>query len=197
MTRPGPTPKRPYRAAGAGRRLLAALVGLLLVLAGIVVGAVPAAAQNRVGASTPAVANTVGVSTDIGAGQRLGKTVLQFGIVVATGVAAETGDDALVVRGGTNTADRFSGGSGVTIDDAGNVHGVSVNSAPGRSLEDLTQGIPNKQVGVTTVGDIKAAGGYVRPDPTPGNPFHCLIGGCSPEQFSNLFTPTIKNPWLG
>jgi len=34
--------------------------------------------------------NSVGSSTDIGAGQRLGKTVLQSGIVVATGVAADT-----------------------------------------------------------------------------------------------------------
>jgi hypothetical protein len=33
--------------------------------------------------------NTVGVSADIAAGQRLGKTVPQPGIVVATGVAAE------------------------------------------------------------------------------------------------------------
>jgi RHS repeat-associated protein len=109
--------------------------------------------------------------------------------------AAKAGDDALVVRGGTNTPDRFAGGSGVTVDQAGNLHGVSVTSAPGRSLEELTQGIPNKQVGVTTVGDIRAAGGYVRPDPTPNNPSHCLIGGCSAQQFSELFTPTVKNPW--
>jgi len=70
--------------------LLAALVGIALLLAAIVVAAVPAAAGNRVGASTPVVIKTVGVSTDIGAGQRLGKTVPQPGIVVATGVAAET-----------------------------------------------------------------------------------------------------------
>jgi len=87
MTRPGPTPQRPYRAARAGRGLLAALVGLLLVMAAVVVGAVPAAAQNAVGASTPAAANTVGVPTDIGAGQRLGKVPPQPRIVVATAVA--------------------------------------------------------------------------------------------------------------
>ena len=76
MTRPGPTSERPYGAARAGRGRLAALVGFLLVLAGIVVGAVPAAAQNRVGAWTPAVANTVGSPANISAGQRLGKAVL-------------------------------------------------------------------------------------------------------------------------
>jgi hypothetical protein len=91
MTSPGPTPQRPYRAARAAHGLLAALVGLALLLAGILVGAVPAAAQNGVGASTPAMINTVGASADIGAGQRLGKTVLQARFVVATGVAAEAG----------------------------------------------------------------------------------------------------------
>jgi hypothetical protein len=44
-----------------------------LLLAGIVVGAVPAAAGNRVRASTPVLINTVGLATDIGAGQRLGE----------------------------------------------------------------------------------------------------------------------------
>ncbi len=65
------------------------LVGLALLLACTVVGALPAAAQNGVGVSTPVMINTVGAATDIGAGQRLGETVLQPVIVVATGVAAE------------------------------------------------------------------------------------------------------------
>ena len=65
------------------------LVGLALLLACTVVGALPAAAQNGVGVSTPVMINTVEAATDIGAGQRLGETVLQPVIVVATGVAAE------------------------------------------------------------------------------------------------------------
>ena len=60
------------------------LVGLALLLACTVVGALPAAAQNGVGVSTPVMINTVGAATDIGAGQRLGETVLQPVIVVAT-----------------------------------------------------------------------------------------------------------------
>jgi hypothetical protein len=90
MTEPGTPTGRPSRAAHG---LLVALVGLALLLAGILVGAVPAAAGNRVGASTPVMINTVGVSADIAAGQRLGKTVPQPGIVVATGVAANTAVD--------------------------------------------------------------------------------------------------------
>jgi len=97
MTSDRPNPLQPHRAA---QRLLAALVGVLLVLAAVVVGAVPAAAQNRVGASTLAVANTVGPSTGIGAGQRLGKTVPQPRFVVATGVAAEGGGMAGVRAAG-------------------------------------------------------------------------------------------------
>ncbi len=87
MTWPGTATERPQRAA---HWLLAGIVGLAVVLAGIVVGAVPAAAQNAVGASTPVMINTVGPAADIGAGQRLGKTVLHPVVVVATGVAAET-----------------------------------------------------------------------------------------------------------
>jgi len=68
-------------------------------------------------------------------------------------------------------------------------------SRPG-FIENLTKGIPNKQVGITSVSDILKAGGYVKADPTPGNPFHCLVGGCNPEKLSDLFTPTTQNPWL-
>lgn len=103
-------------------------------------------------------------------------------------------DEALVCRGGTCTADRFAGGSGVTIDAAGRLSGVSVNSAPGRTVEELTASIPNKQVGVTTVGAIRAAGGDVIPDPRPNSPFHCQLYGITPVQAARLFTPTRQNP---
>ena len=72
----------------------------MLVLAAVVGGAVPAAAQNAVGASTLAVINTVGPPTGISAGQRLGKTAPQPQIVVATAVAAETADMAAVRAAG-------------------------------------------------------------------------------------------------
>jgi len=96
MTSGHPTPPRPISAA---QGLLAALVGLALVLAAMVVGAVPAAAENGVGASTPVMINIVGHSGDIGAGQRLGETALLPWIVVATGVAANTGRFELTALG--------------------------------------------------------------------------------------------------
>jgi len=117
-------------------------------------------------------------------------------LVSATGVATETAggiaDDVVLARGGANTADRFAAGSGVTTDSAGNLHQVSVNS--GRTVEEAAQGIPHNQIGVSTAGDVRAAGGSVVRNPLPGNPGHCLVGGLTAETLSELFTPTIKNP---
>jgi len=104
-------------------------------------------------------------------------------------------DGTLVVRGGVNTPERFANATGATFDQAGKVYNVSVTSAPGRSITDLAETIPNKQIGVTDVGSIRAAGGSIEPAGRRDNPYHCHIGGCTPEQFSELFTPTIKNPW--
>lgn len=103
-------------------------------------------------------------------------------------------DSALVCRGGTCAANRFANGSGVSIDTAGNLNGVSVNSANGVSLRQLTSGIPNGQVGVTTVGEIRRTGGSVKPSPTANNPYHCIMCGITPNKAESLFTPTIKNP---
>jgi RHS repeat-associated protein len=100
-------------------------------------------------------------------------------------------DDAIVCRGGQCTEERFTGGSGVTTDSDGNIQGVSVGV--GGSVEEAApQGYG--QVGVTTVGDIRGAGGDVISSPTPGNPNHATLGGITAGQAQGLFTPTIKNP---
>jgi Domain of unknown function (DUF6531) len=83
-------------------------------------------------------------------------------------------DKTLVVRGGVNTPERFAYASGATFDEAGKVYNVSVNSAPGRPIEDLAEGIPNKQVGVADAGSIRAAGGWIQAASGRGNPYHCL-----------------------
>lgn len=111
-------------------------------------------------------------------------------------------DDALVVRGGQNLPENFVSGSGVTVEADGKLQGVSVNSAPGRSVEELTVSIPatgypgilNNQVGVTTAGAIRVRGGDVLPSPTRTNPHHATLSGLTPEQASDLFLPTIANP---
>jgi hypothetical protein len=111
-------------------------------------------------------------------------------------------DEALVVRGGQNLPANFVQGSGVMVDAGGRIQGVSVNAAPGVSVQELTApnrhtgypGIPHNRVGVTTVGAIRAAGGEVLPAPTRTNPYYAMLSGLTPEQASQLFRPTVKNP---
>jgi len=111
-------------------------------------------------------------------------------------------EEALVVRGGQNLPESFEQGTGVKVDPRGKVHGVSVNAAPGVSVKELTApnrqtgypGIPHKQVGITTIGKIRALGGEVVSSPTKNNPNHASLSGLTPEQASSLFRPTVKNP---
>ena len=103
-------------------------------------------------------------------------------------------DNALVCRGGSCTAERFENGAGVTIDVNGNLNGVSVNSAAGKSLEELTVGIPHRKVGVTTVGDIRKAGGDVKASPSKDNLNHATLQGITPQKAEKLMTPTVRNP---
>lgn len=148
------------------------------------IGGPQARAMNEVGPSTDPCANPVVVAATAALPFKAGKF---------TRASAEGLDDGVVlVRGGTNTADRFTNGSGVTSDAAGNLFHVSVNS--GRTVEEAAQGIKNNQIGVSTVGDVRNAGGTVTRDPTPHNPHHCLISGCTADVLSDLFTPTLKNP---
>jgi hypothetical protein len=98
--------------------------------------------------------------------------------------------------------ENFAKGSGVIVGTGGKLEGVSVNSAAGLSVEELTAanpqtgypGIPNKQVGVATVGAIRSAGGEVAASPTKTNTHHATLSGLTPEQASGLFRPTILNP---
>jgi hypothetical protein len=102
-------------------------------------------------------------------------------------------DDALVVRGGSNSADHIR--KGVATHPSG-VTGVSVHSAGSLELADLAAGIPHGHVGVTTVGEIRAAGGDVVR--TSGrSPHHATLTGLTPEQMSSLLTPTVPNPTQG
>ena len=111
-------------------------------------------------------------------------------------------DDALVVRGGLNLPKNFEQGSGVGKDSDGKLDEVSVNSAVGVTVAELAApnsatgypGILNNQIGATTVGKVRAAGGDVVPSPTKKNPNHATLKGLTPDQASGLFCPTIQNP---
>lgn len=99
-------------------------------------------------------------------------------------------DEALVVRGGRNQPEDLRRGIGTH---PCGVTGVSVESAVGLAVEELAAGIPHGQIGVTTVGAIRAASGDVVR--TSGrSPNHATLVGLSPEEASRLLTPAIPNP---
>lgn len=99
-------------------------------------------------------------------------------------------DDALVVRGGKNRPDDILRGTGLH---PSGVVGISVECALGLSLEELSTNIPHGQVGVTTVGAVRTAGGDVLR--TSGRRVsHATLIGLNHEQTSELLNPTIPNP---
>jgi hypothetical protein len=101
-------------------------------------------------------------------------------------------DEALVVRGGRNLPADIERGTGTH---PSGVTGVSVESAVGLTVAELAAAIPHGQVGVTTVGDVRKAGGDVIR--TSGrSPHHATLTGLTPERTSQLLTPTIPNPAL-
>jgi hypothetical protein len=111
-------------------------------------------------------------------------------------------DDAFVVRGGKNLPESFVRGTGVTLDASGKLEEVSVQRAAGKSVAELTApnpqtgygGVPHNQVGVTTVGAVRRAGGDVVPSGTAFNPDHATLKGITPATASSLMTPTRPNP---
>jgi RHS repeat-associated protein len=107
---------------------------------------------------------------------------------------AELAEDSLVVRGGQNQPENFVKGSGIKIDANEKLQNVSGSSAPGKTAQQLSTSIRHKQIGVTTVGEVRAAGGQVTPSPSPNNPDHCTLCGITPAKASSLFTPTVPNP---
>lgn len=99
-------------------------------------------------------------------------------------------DEAVVIRGGRNSPADVLRGTGTH---PSGVTGVSVECAENVLVEDLAAALPHNQIGVTTVGDIRAAGGDVVR--TGGHSsHHATLVGLSPEKASRLLTPTRHNP---
>jgi hypothetical protein len=99
-------------------------------------------------------------------------------------------DEAVVVRGGRNLPADLRRG---TNTHPCGVTGASVECTEGMSVEELAAAIPHGQIGVTTVGAIRAAGGDVVRTSGRG-PHHATLIGLSPEEASRLLTPAIPNP---
>jgi hypothetical protein len=105
-------------------------------------------------------------------------------------VAESIPDEALVVRGGCNRPEDILRGTGTH---PSGVTGVSVESATGVTVTELAATIPHGQVGVTTVGDVREAGGDVIRT-TGRSLHHATLTGLTPEQASHLLTPPLPHP---
>lgn len=99
-------------------------------------------------------------------------------------------DEAVVVRGGKNLPADIVRGTGTH---PSGVTGVSIECALGVSIAGLAASIPHGLVGVTTVGEVRKAGGDVIRT-TGRSPYHATLTGLTAEQVSGLLTPTIPDP---
>lgn len=131
------------------------------------------------------------------------KKVLLAGVSIATilmsgiysSVRAGYSDSDAVYRGGICTEQLFLNGSGVTIDSKGNMNGVSVIVAPGKTPEEATASLKNKKVGVSSISAVIKAGGTIVASPTANNPYHASLSGITPAKAESLFKPSvIPNP---
>ena len=94
------------------------------------------------------------------------------------------------MRGGRNHPIDIVRGTGTH---PSGVTGVSVECAVELSVAELAAAIPHGQIGMTTVGAVRRAGGDVVR--TAGrSPYHATLTGLTPEQASRLLTPVIPNP---
>jgi len=72
-------------------------------------------------------------------------------------------------------------------------------SYPRATVEQLSGGLPNQRIGVTTVGRIRAIGGDVIPTPTDDIPYHATVitGPGGTQELSAVFE-IMRNPvWEG
>ena len=101
----------------------------------------------------------------------------------------EVPNSAVVCRGGSCTAESFANGKGVTTDPAtGKLSGIS--TGVGKSVAEASANIPHSKVGVTTTGDIRAAGGAV----TNNHGNHANVSGITATKAAELFKNVEKNP---
>jgi hypothetical protein len=98
-------------------------------------------------------------------------------------------DETFVIRGGRNSPEDIQRGIGIH---PSGITGISVQCEVGLSMEELVKVIPHRQIGVTTVGEVRKVGGDVIR--TSGRGYHATLTGLTPEQISNLLTPTIPKP---
>lgn len=149
-----------------------------------------------------AIVDGIGIGADAAA-------ILTPGVPGGVGLGIQAGraasrlpDEALVVRAGTNMPPKganspqgIANGMGMHPD---GVFGFSAESGAGATLCQLCATLPNKQVGVTTAGAIRNAGGDAILTHSSRSPTHVTVTGLSPETASQLMeikpNPLFEKP---
>lgn len=192
----GRTLQAEWRLMGAKPNYTPDTAGKVIGGAALALVAAPVAIEAGLAAlSNPGTATTiVNTVADAVAGNAIGGTSLSIGGGAVAAGAHALADDALVARGGSavgaNSVEGLAKGIGTH---PSGVTGFSAESANGATLSDLGKNIPHGQMGTTTAGEIRGAGGDVVP--TGGrSPNHATVTGLSPETAHGLLTPTVPNP---
>lgn len=170
---------------------------VLLALPGIYMGSQSLVANVQRGNWMGSVVDTGGLVADGfalalpgvpgGAGLAI-KSIRETREAATRGISGNLPDSTIVCRGGSCTADSFRNGTGVTSDATEKLSGISTGI--GDSVTAASKNIPHPKVGVSTVGDIRKAGGQVVND--KGN--HADVSGITAQQASELFKNVVKNP---
>ncbi len=155
---------------------------------------------------TTVSAVTGGISTTrttVGLAEKMVANIAKKEVVKTVAKGVDTGmphlpgylpDSAPVIRGGQSLPENWSGGNGVTLDTNGLMNGASVQSSGYKTAVELAGSVPHPQVGQTTVGAVRKAGGDVIPSPNAKNPDHATLSGLKAEDASMLTRPTNKYP---
>jgi RHS repeat-associated protein len=153
----------------------------------------------RVGSNTAAgmasdepLSTTIGVVTDVRDGAALASMLMGVGVALGPKGAPDLPSDALVCRAGTCGRDNFLNGTGVRVGPDGRLYRVSVSA--GGTDKELGATFPHKQMGVTKVGQVEAAGGKLTHTPTAANPYHHDLDGLTADQLVELFKDVQRNP---
>jgi hypothetical protein len=166
---------------------------LVLGVPSLVIGARSLYDNVRAGRLGPAVVDALGMAYDAAA---IATPAVPGGAGLGIRAGRSLADDALVVRGGSaagaNSAEGLAKG---TATHPSGATGFSAESANGMTVCELCANMPVRysQVGVTTVGQVRQAGGDVVQ--TGGqSPTHATVTGLTSEAASNLLNPTRPNP---
>ena len=186
---------------------IANAIGVAVFGAAVAIAAAPVAMAGGTATATYVAASGESAGAIVSAG--LGDATAAYGTagagIVAGGAAAYGAsgnatpvegmllNNANVIRAGIATEEAIINSS-AKLHPSG-IPGFSVESANGLTAEELSRSpmVKNGKMGVTTVGEIRSAGGQVTPT-SGGSPNHATASGLSPKAAVKLLNPPVINP---